>query len=84
MRSKELRFKELAIVTVTTSLLYGFSCVLLAVKGYGVWSPVWPGVISAGVSTTLLWSLTRWRPRFTFDRSAAKALGRYGMYLLGP
>lgn len=83
MLSKELRFKELAIVTVTATLLYGISSVLLAVKGYGIWSLVWPGLISSAVSTTLLWSLTRWRPRFTFDRSAAKALGRYGIYLLG-
>jgi O-antigen/teichoic acid export membrane protein len=83
MLSKELRFKELAIVNVTTTLLSGVISVVLALKGYGVWSLVWPGLASSVGSTALLWYLSRWMPRFVFDGSAAKGLGRYGIYLLG-
>lgn len=81
--SKELRFKELAIINVTTTTISGAISIVLATQGFGVWSLVWPSLVSSAVSTVLLWNFSRWMPSLVFDMSAAKTLGGYGMYLLG-
>jgi O-antigen/teichoic acid export membrane protein len=83
MLSKHLRFKQLAVVNIASTLFSGVIAVGLAWFGYGVWSLAWQGLLSPTIVTILLWIQSGWRPRLTFDPRAAAVLGRYGLYLLG-
>lgn len=80
---KEFRFKPVAIATLGATAISGAVAILLAMKGYGVWALAWQSLISNAALTMLLWLQSGWRPRFVFDRAAAKDLGSYGIYLLG-
>jgi O-antigen/teichoic acid export membrane protein len=80
---KQFRFKTVAAATLGSTTLSGVIAVLLAHWGYGVWALAWQGLIAISVMTALLWLLSGWRPRFAFDLTAARDMGRYGIYLLG-
>jgi len=83
MLSKQLRFKELAVVSVGATAASGLVAVILAWRQYGVWSLAWQQLLAAAMTTALLWTMSKWRPSFTFDPGAAKGHGRYGLYLMG-
>jgi len=83
MLSKHLRFKQLAVVNIISTVASGAIAIILAWRGYGVWSLAWQGLLAPVLTTFLLWLQSRWRPSFVFDPRAAKTLGRYGLYLLG-
>lgn len=80
---KQFRFKAVALATLGATATSGMVAILLAVRGDGVWALASQGLISTTVLTVLLWLQSGWRPRFVFDRSVAKDLGGYGIYLLG-
>lgn len=83
MLSKQLRFRQLAIVNIISTLASGAVASALAWYGYGVWALAWQGLLAPTITTALLWLESKWRPRFIFDSRAAVDLGRYGLYLLG-
>ncbi|HEY0267329.1 MAG TPA: MOP flippase family protein [Rhizomicrobium sp.] len=80
---KQFRFKAVAAATLGSTVLSGVAAVLLAKSGYGIWALAWQGLVSISAMTILLWLLSEWRPRFVFDRAAARDMGSYGIYLLG-
>ena len=80
---KEFRFKAVAIATLGATAISGSAAILLAIRGYGVWALAWQGLISNALLTVFLWLQSGWRPKFLFDRAAARELGGYGIYLLG-
>lgn len=80
---KQFRFKVVAAATLGSTLFSGAVAVLLARLGYGVWALAWQGLIAMSAMTILLWLLSGWRPRFLFNRTAAREMGGYGIYLLG-
>lgn len=83
MLRRDGRFRYLAIVTTTGTIVSGVLAVSLALAGFGVWALLWQIVCGTAVSVCLYWSGSRWRPSFTLDAAAARELGGYGIYLLG-
>ena len=79
-----VNFKTQAIIGLVAALVSGGTGIWMAYAGYGVWALVWQSIVSAIVSTTLLWIATRWKPwEGRFTRFSFKRLFAFGSRLLG-
>jgi PST family polysaccharide transporter len=81
--AREMRFSAVAAVETTSVIVSAALVVVLALRGWGVWSLVAQSLCSTLVSTCVLWSLSRWRPRRIFKWSAVRDLIRFSAHLLG-
>ena len=76
-------FKTQAVVGVIAALVSGGTGIAMAYAGYGVWALVWQSIVSAAVSTVLLWVVTRWKPwEGRFTRGSFNRLFSFGSKLL--
>ncbi len=83
MLRRELRFRYLSLVSVSSALVSGSLSIGLAALGYGPWAILWQVLLSTAISSLLqAWGYS-WRPALTFSRQSARELGGYGGYLLG-
>ena len=78
---KNLNFKVLSIVTITTSILSLGVTVFMAYKGFGVWALVVQNLISAAIPTFVFWFYIKWRPIFVFSKQSFKELFGFGFYM---
>lgn len=74
---RELAFKKLTVRTLVSLVAGGVAGVLGAVLGLGVWALVLQQVTTSVVVVIVLWTVSRWRPRFRVDRVAARELWSY-------
>lgn len=80
--SKRLDFRALGQATIGAALASGLLAIVLAARGWGVWSLVAQSVASSFVRSGLLWVLAPWRPRWLFSFGAVRSLFRYSSRLL--
>lgn len=80
--SKDIRFKRLAKINVISLLISGFSSLLMAYSGLGVWTLTWQPVILASVRSLLLWANSPWRPGLTFSTQSIKDMFGFASGLL--
>ncbi len=76
---RNLDYRRKLIPDLGGSLTKGFVSIGMAYLGYGVWSLVFGQIASALASLILVWTIVRWRPRMTFDRSIAGSLMKFGV-----
>lgn len=76
---KYLKFKELAFRTLVASLCGSAIGILLAIKGFGVWSLVWQGITNSLAGSILLWRVSDWKPSLAFSWKAFKNMYKFGM-----
>ena len=81
--TRKLAFKQLAIRRAGGSFVGGIVAVVLAIRGFGVWSLVALHVTSSLVSLILLWIVGRWRPRLRFSMLRFHQLFSFGMHVVG-
>ena len=79
---RELNIKVFAIRTSIGKLIGGAVGVTLAVYGFGVWSLVARYLVSSLVSVLLLWSISNWRPHFSFSRRHFQELFPFGIRIM--
>jgi len=79
--NKELNFKVTAKVGVVTTLLSGALAIILASKGFGVWSLAWQMLAASVITVVLLWMWHPWRPLWIFSFASLLSLFRFGGYL---
>lgn len=82
---KELRFKEISILEIITSLISFIVSTVLAFLQFGVYALVW-GAISASVIYTLfilIKGLKEHRPTFILKLSEIKNFIQFGLYQMG-
>lgn len=79
---KTLRFKSLAIRNIISTACGVTVAVIMAYKGFGVWSLVANGLVSGVVSVFLLWNMSSWRPTFEFSFQSFKFLFSFGGLIL--
>lgn len=72
--TKELAFRELSIIQLTSMVLSGLIAIVMAFKGYGYWSLVAMQISERALATVLLWSIGRWKPIFCLDMDATRDL----------
>ena len=79
---KQLNFKVLSIISITTSLIALSVTILMAYKGFGVWALVASNLISAAIPASAFWFIIKWRPIITFSKQSFKELFNFGFYML--
>lgn len=80
--NKKVEFKTLAKVNLFSLLISGFSQLLMAFNGMGVWTLAWQPVILAFSRSFLLWMLNQWRPQLLFSFSSIRTLFGFASNLL--
>lgn len=78
----KLDFKARARAEVIASLCSGAVAVVLALRGWGVWSLAWQSIVSIGVRGLLLWLYSGWRPRGRYRGASFRSLFGFGGYML--
>jgi O-antigen/teichoic acid export membrane protein len=81
---RNFRFKSLLIARAVSTLISSALCVVLALKGYGVWSLVGCAVAATAINSALICvSCARlWRPRWQVDWRAVTPVLAFGMWTL--
>ncbi len=79
---KRIDFKLQTKITIISSAFSGILAVIMAFKGYGVWSLVYKNISSQLISTLLLWYWNRWKPSLIFSFTSFKDLFGFGYKLL--
>jgi O-antigen/teichoic acid export membrane protein len=80
---KELEFKKLIIPDILPVVIASIVSIILAYKGFGVWSLVVRSLLVSIGGSVFIWRFTKFRPSFDFDFKIAKELIHYGRYILG-
>ena len=75
-------FKTQSYVSISGALISGIIGILLAHKGFGVWSLVAQTLVNGTVCTFLFWVLTKIKFRICFDSGSFKKLGSFGVKLM--
>lgn len=75
-------FKTQSFVTIPSAILSGVVGVMMANKGFGVWSLVAQTLTNGLIMTLLFWILSKDRFRIVFDISSFKRLGSFGIKLM--
>lgn len=79
---KEMRFKELALLQVLTSLTMTIVGPSMAWLGWGVWAIVGEQISGVIASTFVVWTIFRpWRPHLRLERDLVKWYWSYGRFL---
>ncbi|MDE6696571.1 MAG: lipopolysaccharide biosynthesis protein [Muribaculaceae bacterium] len=79
---KSLEFKTLALVNLSAYLISAIFAILLAYKGYGVWSLVFMQISYGSLSVVFLAVITRWHPDLVFSLKSLKELFGFGGYIM--
>jgi PST family polysaccharide transporter len=80
---RSLRFEQLAMRTLVAELGAGVVAVSLALAGFGVWSLVCQALASGVFGVVTLWSVSGWRPGFSFRWSHFRDLSLFGANIMG-
>jgi PST family polysaccharide transporter/lipopolysaccharide exporter len=79
---RELDFRRRIFPELTSSLIASVVVVVLAFRGFGVWSLVWREIIRQVLATLLVWPMTSYRPRLRFNLPIARELFSYGKHIV--
>jgi len=80
---KASRFRVLAIIEFVAALISVTGAVWAALSGWGVYSLVLQAVVSAFVTATALWIVSRWKPSFHYDSSEIRKVMGFTRNLVG-
>ena len=76
--TKRIDFKTKAKITISSNILAGIIAIVLAYKGFGVWSLVWRTLLGHFFTSALLWVLNDWRPSMVFSVKSFRELFGFG------
>jgi len=80
--TKRIDFKLQARISVIASLGSGVIAIVMAYKGFGVWSLVAQRIAKQGLNSIFLWLWNRWKPLLVFSMQSFKELFGFGSKLL--
>jgi len=81
--SKELKFKKIAIIEISATIISGITAISMAFLGFGVWSLVFNGLAANMTKVILLWILCQWHPSIQFSKERFKELFSFGANVTG-
>jgi PST family polysaccharide transporter len=81
--TRRLQFKQLAIRRAISSVAGSSTAIVLAIKGFGIWSLVAGNMVKSSVSVLLLWIASDWRPHRRFSMRCFYDLYAFGIYVVG-
>lgn len=77
----DLRFKKLANINLTATLISGIIAVVLAYRGMGVWALVIQLMIKSALLILLIYTRIQWRPLSVFSWKVIKNLSNFSVNL---
>lgn len=80
---KELNFKSLFIIESLSMLFSGLVALIMAYRGFGVYSLISQVLVSSVVTLFCLWIFSTWKPRFQFSKLRIQSLLKFSMPLMG-
>lgn len=80
--TKELRFKNIAVVTFATSIISAIPAIIMAYFGFGYWALVTQSLISAVVTSALIMYQSHWKPSFVISKDSLFKLAPFGLRML--
>ena len=78
---KNLEFKKLSKITITTSIISLIVTVILAYLGFGLWSLVAQNFVVALVPCIFFWLTMNWRPTWEYSWASFRELFGFGFYM---
>jgi len=81
--AKELKIKRRALRHAALRTVATAGMIVMAVRGYGVWSFVIPPLLVDPLEVLLNWRLHPWRPRLRLDLQHWREIAGYGKHVLG-
>ena len=78
----KIDFRTLTIIDILSVILSGTIGIIMANRGFGVWSLVVQQLTMQGSSSLWLWILGNWRPTWEFSRESVVRLWKFGSKLL--
>jgi O-antigen/teichoic acid export membrane protein len=75
---KDLNFKNLFWVRLTTVSIPGLLSIPLASYGMGYWALVAGSLAGQAIQVAMLWKMSPWKPGYSFDSEVAKHLISFG------
>lgn len=79
---RKVDFKKIAKINVVATFLACLLAIVLALKGFGVWSLVVQMIAIAFLKSLFLWIWNTWRPSFIISFNSLKTLFGFGSKLL--
>lgn len=80
--NKKLEFKILEKRDIIIQLISISISILMALSGFGVWSLVYPSIISVFIRFLITFHITVWKPKLTFNTSHWKEIFSYSSKLI--
>jgi O-antigen/teichoic acid export membrane protein len=79
----DMNFKKHFTIQLPSVLAGGIVGVIMAYRGYGVWSLAGSQLVGAFFLSTQLWIRSNWKPKLIFDKQVFKKHFLYGSNLMG-
>jgi O-antigen/teichoic acid export membrane protein len=79
--SRNMDFRSSALISIVAIVISFSVGLFLAIKGFGVWSLAWQGIINNFLNTLLHWFVSPWRPQRIFDKNAIIGMSRFSFHL---
>ncbi len=79
---KQLQFKKLSIVYISSAIISLVIAIVMAYRGWGVWSLVAQQISISVIHTILFWIVNSWKPLILFSRKSFKELFNFGGFML--
>ena len=80
--TKQINFKLLNLINISSQIVSGIIGITLAFKGYGVWSLVWKTLLNQMFVNIQLWVFNRWSPTLEFSMKSLREMFAYSSKLL--
>jgi len=80
--TKRIDFKTQAQITLVSSVVSGVAGIVMAYRGYGIWSLVVQSLSGAVLNTLCLWLLCDWRPSLRYSFIAIRSMFVFGSRIL--
>lgn len=79
---KKVDFRTQTKISLIASLTSGIIGILMAIRGFGVWSLVGQQISRQVFSTIFLWMFNKWRPTYEFSKESLRELFGFGSKMM--
>ncbi|WP_405246914.1 lipopolysaccharide biosynthesis protein [Cellulophaga sp. Asnod2-G02] len=79
---KNLSFKIISSITITSSILSSIVAITLAYNDFGIWSLVVLNILKPSIICILMWFKSSWKPSLIFSKNSFKELFNFGYKIL--
>lgn len=81
--TKDMDFRSLMIRDIIAVIVAGIVGIAMAYKGFGVWSLVYQLLTFTAINGILLWTFSKWRPKFIFSLTAIRDIFHFSVHMTG-